>query len=324
MLRKISVVILSTLVAGAIIAVLLSRVWDELVITIREADPLYLVAACVICFLAWILRGSRYQYILRRLMVSVGILFSTACIFVSQTANLIVPARLGDLIRLLILRHEKGLSYTTGFSSLITERVFDVLTIALLGAIALVFVVGRMPQWFSLLIGAALLAGLVFFLVLFFSGRLSSENRIFAKIIEVLAEIRSVSLTPAALVTITLSSIAIWIIDSLICMMVALMFGEAISFMVVVLAIAIGNLVKAVPITPGGIGTYELALALTFELAGVSAGTAVLIAIIDHLIKNLVTLAGGALSIYYFGDWTLSLLKRAYSGDIRSEIDGRH
>jgi hypothetical protein len=323
MLRKISAIVVSTIIAGAIITFLLSRVWDELLITAQEADPRYLLLALIICLLAWYLRGARYRYILLRLSVLVGIVFSTACIFVSQTANLIVPARLGDLIRLLILKHEKKTTYTLGFSSVLTERVFDILTIALLGAIALPFVVGQEP-WFSMLIGSVLLLGLLFFLLLMYSGRFSSENRIVAKVIEILSQIRSVSQTPQALIYLILSSIVIWIIDCLVCLMVALMFGEPVSFMVVVLAIVIGNLVKAVPITPGGIGTYELALAMTFELAGVSASAAVLIAIIDHLIKNLVTLAGGVISIYYFGDWTVSLLKRAYSEDIRKEIYDRH
>jgi conserved hypothetical protein len=323
MLRKISTVIVSTLIAVAIIVFLLSRVWDDLLITAREADPLYLLPAVIVCLLAWYLRGERYRFILMRLSLQVETIFSIACIFVSQTANLIIPARLGDLIRLLILKHEKGATYTVGFSSVLTERVFDILTIALIGAIALPFVVGQEP-WFSMLIGLVLILGLLFGIVLVFSGKFSSENRILGKVIEVLSQIRLVSQTPRALLLLLFSSLIIWIIDCLVCMMVAMMFGEPVPFMVIVLAIVIGNLVKAVPITPGGIGTYELALAMTFELAGVSAGTAVLIAIIDHLIKNVVTLVGGVFSIYYFGNWTVSLLKRAYSGDIKKEIYGRH
>ena len=98
-----------------------------------------------------------------------------------------------------------------------------------------------------------------------------------------------------------------------------LMFQESIPFAVVVLAIVIGNLVKAVPITPGGVGTYELALALAFGLAGTPAVTATLIAVIDHLIKNLVTLVGGVGSIYYFGDWSMNLLKKAFNREIEKE-----
>ena len=105
--------------------------------------------------------------------------------------------------------------------------------------------------------------------------------------------------------------------DVTICYLVSMMFGVTIPFMLVLLAIVIGNLVKAVPITPGGIGTYELALVITFEIGGVPAATATLIAVVDHLIKNLVTLAGGVVSLYYFGDWAVSLLKRLFHEDAK-------
>jgi hypothetical protein len=35
--------------------------------------------------------------------------------------------------------------------------------------------------------------------------------------------------------------------------------------------------------------------------------------VIDHLIKNLVTLAGGILSIFLFGDWVVPSIKKALS-----------
>jgi len=36
-----------------------------------------------------------------------------------------------------------------------------------------------------------------------------------------------------------------------------------------------------------------------------------MIAVIDHLIKNMVTLVGGVISIYYFGDWVVPSIKEA-------------
>jgi len=107
----------------------------------------------------------------------------------------------------------------------------------------------------------------------------------------------------------------IWMMDVLTCYLVSLMFSVQIPFMLILLAIVIGNLIKAVPITPGGIGTYEAALAIVFEIGGVASSTAFLIAVVDHLIKNLVTLAGGVASLYYFGDWSVSLLKKLFKED---------
>jgi hypothetical protein len=321
MWKKVSAVVIPTLIAIGIIVYMLYRVWDDLLLTLEHAVIPFLFAAVGICAVAWILRGFRYQFILRGLDVHKNLWFSTACIFISQTANLIVPARLGDFVRMLILKHEDDATYSQGFSSLIVERVFDILMIAVLGAVALPFVLAvlAVPDWFITVIIVPLAAGGIFFAMLLWSGRMKSENRIVVAIQRMLDEVKQASLNPRALVVLSGSSLLIWLVDVLVCFAVVLMFQEPVPFGIVVLAIVIGNLVKAVPLTPGGVGTYELALALTFGLAGTPAATATLIAVIDHLIKNLVTLIGGVGSIYYFGDWSMDLLKKVFSREIEKE-----
>jgi len=37
-----------------------------------------------------------------------------------------------------------------------------------------------------------------------------------------------------------------------------------------------------------------------------------MIAVVDHLVKNLITLGGGIVSIYYFGGWVLDSIKNAF------------
>ena len=190
------------------------------------------------------------------------------------------------------------------------ERVFDIFTVALLGAISIFFVINA-PSWFLTLIIVPLVAGVAFFGFLIFVGRFSSANKYIAIILTMLDEIKRASLTLRSIVILGSSSILIWLLDILVCYAVVMMFEQQIPFAVVVLAVVIGNLVKAVPLTPGGMGTYELSLALTFGLAGVSPAVATLIAVVDHLIKNLVTLIGGIISIYYLGDWVIPSIKEA-------------
>ncbi|RXE55876.1 lysylphosphatidylglycerol synthetase [Methanoculleus taiwanensis] len=318
MLRRVSAIVLPTLVAVAIIAYMLYRVWDSLLITLEHIVLPFLFAAVIICVFAWFLRGVRYRAILQGLAIEEGVWFSTACIFVSQTANLIVPARLGDFVRMLILKHEDDATYSQGFSSIVVERIFDVLMIAVLGLLALPFVL-NVPDWFVTVIVLPIVAGGAFFAFLLYSGRFNSENKYIGILLRVLEEVREASLHPRALAMLSGTSLLIWIVDVLVAVAVVAMFQETIPFAVIVLAIVIGNLVKAVPITPGGVGTYELALALTFEVSGTAAATATLIAVVDHLIKNMVTLVGGVLSIYYFGDWSVALMKKAFNKELEME-----
>jgi len=308
MYRKISAIVIPTVIAIGIIAFMLFRVWDDLFIALQNSIPEYLVLGTIICLCAWWLRGWRYHVILKNLSYQVSITASTACIFISQTVNLIVPARLGDFVRVLILKHEYNVTYSEGVSSLVVERVFDIFTVSLLGAVALYFVV-NVPAWFYTLIVLPLVAGVIFFLFLLFMGKFSSKNRYIAIFLTMLHEIKRASLSLKAVVLLGGSSIVIWLLDIFVCVTVVMMFQQQIPFAVIVLAIVIGNLVKAIPLTPGGVGTYEISLAITFGLAGVDPAVATLIAVIDHLIKNLVTLAGGIVSIYYFGDWVIPSIR---------------
>jgi uncharacterized protein (TIRG00374 family) len=310
MYRKISAIVIPTIIAIGIIAYMLFRVWDDLFIALKNIIPAYLAVGIVICLSAWWLRGWRYHVILKNLNYRVSITVSTACIFVSQTVNLVVPARLGDFVRVFILKHEYNTTYSEGVSSLVVERVFDIFTVALLGAVSVFFVL-NVPSWFYTVIVLPLVAGVIFFVFLIFNRKFSSKNRYIAIFLTMLHEIKRASLSLNAVVLLGCSSMVIWLLDILVCVAVVMMFQQQIPFAVIVLAIVIGNLVKAVPLTPGGMGTYEISLAITFGLAGVDPAVATLIAVIDHLIKNLVTLAGGIVSIYYLGDWVIPSIRTA-------------
>ncbi len=308
MYRKISAIVVPTIIAAGIIIYMLYSVRDKLFIALQHLTLEYLLFGIAICLFAWGLRGWRYHSILQSLNYHITVVSATACVFVSQTANLIVPARLGDFVRVFILKHDYNTTYSEGVSSLVVERVFDIVTVALLGAVSLFFVLDA-PSWVYTLVVLPLVAGVIFFGILLCIGKFSSKNRFIQIFLNLLHEIKRASLSVRSIIVLGSTSIIIWLLDIFVCVAVILMFQQQIPFAIVVLAIVIGNLVKAVPLTPGGIGTYEAALTATFFLFGVPMDIAVLISVIDHLIKNLVTLAGGVVSIYYFGDWVVPSIR---------------
>ena len=302
--RKISGFIISIALAAIILGVMLVRVWDDLLIAVAYMNYLYGLPAIACCLCAWLVRGYRYQKILHNLAIPAGLFFSIACIFLSQAVNLIVPARLGDFVRLIPIHHEYKATLSQGLSSIVIERLFDIITIALLGLIAVVFIID-VPDWFVFIIVIPLILAGIGILFILISKEWTTNNRYLGFVLGMLGEIRAASLSRVAIVMLLVTSTIIWILDILVCYFVGFMFNVTIPFNLVLLAIVIGNLVKAVPITPGGLGTYEAALTATFELGKVPAATATIISVIDHLIKNLITLIGGAVSILYFGTWII-------------------
>jgi len=316
MYRKISAIAIPTIIAVGIIAYMLYQSWDTLIQALHHVVAGWLAIAVVICLVAWVLRGWRYRTILVSLGYPVRLFVSTACIFVSQTANLIIPARLGDFVRVFILKHEHSTTYSEGVSSIVVERVFDIFTVAILGAVAIPFIL-NVPPWVYVITILPIIAGGAFFVFLFYTGKYTAKNKYIRIVLTMLHEIRKASLSVRSLAVLSASSIVIWLFDVFVCIAVVLMLGQNVPFPIVVLAIVIGNLVKAVPLTPGGMGTYELALAgVFFTLGGIPWEMAFLVGFIDHLIKNLVTLAGGIVSIYYFGDWVIPSIKTALTAKL--------
>jgi len=236
--------------------------------TLRTASPALIVLAIPVYLISWPLRGIRYQQILAQLGHKGRLDFLVGCISLSQSANVILPARIGDVVRAYLLKKMKNIPLTTGFSSLAVERIFDILAITMIGGFAVLGLQGMLlDQWITNVITIAGLATLAVFglLVLFLKLR-TTIGGVAARFIR---EIAVVSTNPRAFAIVFTGSLLVWLFDILTCFVILSAFSGTTSLSmipIVFLAIAVGNLTKIFPITPGAIGTYELALTAIFSL----------------------------------------------------------
>ncbi|WP_048158732.1 flippase-like domain-containing protein [Methanosarcina sp. WWM596] len=295
---------------------------------IKQASLSTLALASLVYCISWPLRGIRFQQILNRLGNHYGLGFLTGSIFISQSANVILPARIGDLSRMYILKKSKDLAFTTSLSSLTVERVFDIIAITFIAALASSGVTTRfeIASWMESLIKFSGLAVLFFFIALFAlsfrEGRMTKSGGKKASVIssgEPLHKIKGfvstfvhqisvVAVRPGAFLTVVASSLFIWGMDILTCFLVLKAFptaggdmSSAFTISLVFLAVALGNIVKTFPITPGAIGTYEVALTAVFGLGGIRPELGFTVAVLDHIIKNSITLLGGGLALSGLG-----------------------
>ncbi len=264
--------------------------------TLRTASPVLIVLAIPVYLISWPLRGIRYQQILAQLGQQERLDFLVGCISLSQSANVILPARIGDVVRAYLLKKMKNIPLTTGFSSLAVERIFDILAITMIGGFAVLGLQEMLlDRWITDVITIAGLAIVAVFglLVLFLKLR-TTIGGVAARFIR---EIAVVSTNPRAFAIAFASSLSVWLFDILTCFVILNAFSGATSLSmvpIVFLAIAVGNLTKIVPITPGAIGTYELALTAIFSLGGIDPAIGFAAAVLDHIVKNSVTLILGS------------------------------
>ncbi|MGB9986463.1 flippase-like domain-containing protein [Salarchaeum japonicum] len=312
---------------------------DTFVDAVSNADPALVAAGAAVYVASWPLRGLRYRDILAELGYDGSVGFLTGAVFISQTGNLVIPARAGDAIRAYIVKARRGVPYTTGFASLAVERVFDLLTITVLAGSVLVGLALFAPSTLADLattasgVGVAgnaaavqqavvvatvvglLAIGSVALIV--WSARSDSNyvrrvvnwasddsyTEYVASVFEdFVTDVQRVAGTTRGFARVGGTSVLIWTIDVATALLVFRAFDLSLPLVDLVavgfFAVSVGNLSKVIPGPPGGIGIYEAAFAaIVSTLLPVSFATAVGIAIVDHIVKNVVTVAGGAASM---------------------------
>jgi uncharacterized protein (TIRG00374 family) len=98
--------------------------------SLAGADLQMLIAASLIALFAYWLRSLRWKFILRpvgRVRLS-SVLLTTA---VGYAALSLLPARMGDLIRPLLLARREKIPASASLASILTERVFDLWSVVL-------------------------------------------------------------------------------------------------------------------------------------------------------------------------------------------------
>ena len=328
--------VVGTLVVLAVGAVVVVRTLDAeaVVAAATAADPAPLGAALVVYLLSWPVRGRRYADVLAAMDRRCRVGFLTATVFASQTANLAIPARAGDGVRAYLLKQRRGVSYPTGVASLAVERAFDLVAIGALGgiALALLLLTGRSPET-GQSVGAvapstalAAAAGIATVAVVLSVGvvAVARSDRRFGPALRARvarprlaravdgavrfgASVRVVAADPRRLGAVFLWSAVVWALDVLTAVLVlAALTGGAVGtptlLVVGTLAVSVGNLAKVLPLSQGGIGLYEAAFTgLVVSATGLPVETALAAAILDHALKNAVTLAGGGVGSLTLG-----------------------
>ena len=103
---------------------------------IAAANPLLLLAAFVVFYLGFPLRGLRWALLVRKSGFPLKVRDSTEIIFLSWLVNCLVPAKLGDVYRAYLLKINSSVSLSRTFGTVFIERILDLFAIVTLGLAA--------------------------------------------------------------------------------------------------------------------------------------------------------------------------------------------
>ncbi len=240
---------------------------------IKSANPLFFCIAFVIYYLSFGLRALRW----RLLLENVGFTKENGVhlpkfwklveiIYISFFANVVVPAKLGDLYRAYLLRQEIGVSTTRSFGTVLAERLLDLIVLLLLFIPAIIISLHEnMPPQLRISLQAMLavvVLGIVGLIVL----RIAREpiaRLVPARFREHYYHFQEGTLGSfRRLPSLTFLTIGVWLCESLRFFFVAvslhLIDGSFLHIVAAAMFIGLGEaLLTAIPTTGGGVGLVE-------------------------------------------------------------------
>ncbi len=283
--------------------------WSDLRAGISQMHPIYLLPCAGLMILIQLVRALRFGVILSPFChLSTKDLWDLLNVWAG--AAMIMPARLGELVRPYLLKRY-GASFSAGIGAVMVERFFDLTGLLLLLGVVL-WTTPQMPHEYTflgifLLIALTVAYVLVWLiltrrdtfqlavnkLTLWLPERVASfVQTILMRLIDgfgIMVSFRQVLL-------IVLYSVLIWTLFSLLTYLILLSFSINASFLVAVTIHIFICFGVALPSAPGFVGTFHAAGRYALELFGVSAVAAISFATMYHLFSVVICLLLGSIS----------------------------
>jgi uncharacterized protein (TIRG00374 family) len=292
----------------------LQDVWMAL----QGAQYAWLIPGVIVYFMGVAVRAWRWQYLLKPVK-AIPFKQSFEIVTIGYMGNNIFPARLGEVLRAVVLKRREDVPVSASLATIIVERVFDgVVMLAFvflnLGALAtLEGSSGFLGSIKSLAIwGAIIFLGVlaVFLLaamfpeptrkiITWFAEHLLPERfrsqilGVTFRFLEGLEALRS----PREALMIFLTSVVIWLLETCKYWFVMHAFDFQVSFFALMLMNGIVNLATTIPSAPGYVGTFDAPGIAVLEAFGIEKATAAGYTLVLHVA---LWLPITALGLYYF------------------------
>jgi len=276
-------------------------------LNLSSISPIVFVPLVFVYSISWLLRGFRFKRILLLFGVKSSLFKSLGIELVADLANQVIPAKLGDSVKIVYMNKTGMLKYASGTFAAFLVRAMDLSAVIILALFSAVFVSGTVATGYQ----SYILAMTIMIFLLFLTGWLFVfQPLIFQKIlIGPLRKIRpSVSLLadqmkqkPKQLLFILAESILVWIFDILTLYIFLFVFEVRLSFSETAFVMLLSTVTKILPLTPNGIGVYEGMMVVLLTKFGIIESTAFTIAVLDHGFMNLYSILLSLIAIYSLG-----------------------
>lgn len=294
-----------------------SDLWAD----VLAANYWLILPGVAVYFIGLWARAWRWHYLLRPLKaIPTKTMFPIVAM--GYAGNNIYPARAGEVLRAVVLKRKQGVSISASLATIIVERVFD-------GVVMLAFIFLNLSELATLtgenaiianltiqdiaLWGTiAFLGALAFFLAAAMAPQPSMRlvtwfvdrfvpARLRERVLDVsqrflggLESLRS----PQEALMVFLTSVVIWLLETIKYWFVMHAFGFSVSFFALMLMNGVVNLATTIPSAPGYVGTFDLPGIAVLQAYGIPKETATSYTFVLHFA---LWFPVTALGLYYMG-----------------------
>lgn len=251
---------------------------------LQSANPLLVLVALLTILPMMATKTMRWLLLLRSQGIVFGLRPALLAYLGSMFIGLLTPGRLGEFVKALHVSRDCNASSARAFSSVLADRLFDLVLLLAVGTAALLTLAPSSTELLTLLVVLALFAvplGLFLNDQVFgqvqrlaqHGGRLG--QRIFAPdswLVEMRAGMQQLS--PGGLLLAAGLTVLAYLLFFGQCYLLALALGLPLSYSDVSFAVALGSLVTLLPISISGLGTREATLVAYLGTLGVAAAQA--------------------------------------------------
>lgn len=275
--------------------------WQQFGLLFRSFTVFDFLLGFGMLVLVYLLKSFRWMLINHTFGVRLGLGTTLIFFLVSGFLSVITPGRLGEFAKIFFLQRKTGTSVTVATSSVVLDRVWDVLILSLLGGISAVLVfggfslnfltIGLIAAFFLLALAIILFPAIVFGPVKFLFRK---KERLVPEIDRVYHDWRSNAgrlFFPGFMLTL-LAFLAL--------AMIPLIFthsiGQEVGIIPSVSAVSLSNMLAFLPVTVGGFGTRELVFSEIWKVMEYSTASAITISTAYFICNYLGSLVLGGLS----------------------------
>ncbi|MEM4648249.1 MAG: lysylphosphatidylglycerol synthase transmembrane domain-containing protein [Candidatus Pacearchaeota archaeon] len=279
----------------------------------NQLNPVWLAPAIALNLTVPVFRAERWKLLLNPLD-SISLRRLIPIVILGSVANMIMPARTGEFLRVFLIRGEGNVRFTSGLSSIFVERVLDVLALLGLSVAAMAAARVNMPAMFlnALKLVAALFMALIV-LILFMAKRKSLvfaafrvvkkvfpkriQDRLTGQVELAVKGVEALNEEPKTIFLVSLLTVAIWAAPAASTILLFKAFSVEMSMSTVTLGYALHSLSFAIPAPPGYAGTFEIYWALIYSNLGMGFEEALAMGLAVHTVSFFTTTALGSIAL---------------------------